>query len=543
MVDKSSHRGLQRSSVPGHGANPRAGRRTLLHALPALLLAGVLPHRAHAALDTSAIERAANDADLHSVLVWQGGRMLFEHYRRSRDKPVGDCFERAVAFGPDVLHDLRSITKSVVALLVGQAVARGEIELAAPVLDFYPPLADLRRDGREGIRISHLLDMASGLAWAETTGTYGSNANDETRLWWDPSPARYILDRPLVAAPGTLWNYNGGHTVLLAEILVQRSGRSLLDLVRADLFEPLGIAHWEWRTGAHRQPLAYAGLRLTPPDLLRLGRLLLGGGTWQGRQVLPAAWVAATLQPSLTVGKGPLRYGHHWWAGQVKHAGRSLPWIAGLGNGGQRLFVVPELDLAVVLTAGAYNSEKIGPIEGALVLQIVAALRYPPCSGRDPRQRRLYAGRVAQRLEDDAVALGQFQQGRELFVARRRIDFEAQADVGDAHRHVLCDAERAAEIAFSLDGDDHRPPGNAHRRGDDIERHAGTRHQRLQQQVTRARFAAVTTGRRMQPRVVTREPGLDAARRPVGQQRAASPTRVGRRCRRLLVARLDRRLQ
>ena len=354
--------------------NPSAGRRTLLQALPALLLAGGLPNRARAALDPSAIERAAADADLHSVLVWQGGRLLFEHYRRSKDKPVGDWFAREVAFAPDVLHDLRSVTKSVVALLVGQAVARGEIDIATPVLDFYPALADLRSGGREDIRLSHLLDMASGLAWSETASTYGSNANDETRLWWDASPARYILDRPLVGAPGTLWNYNGGHTVLLADILVQRSGRGLLELVRTDLFEPLGITIWEWRTGDHRQPLAYAGLRLTPPDLLRLGRLMLAGGNWQGRQVLPAAWVAATLQPSVTIGKGPLRYGHHWWAGQVQHAGRSLPWIAGLGNGGQRLVVVPELDLAVVFTAGAYNSEQIGPIEGALLRRIVASL-------------------------------------------------------------------------------------------------------------------------------------------------------------------------
>jgi CubicO group peptidase (beta-lactamase class C family) len=354
--------------------NHRAGRRSLLRLLPALLLAGGMPKRARAALDPLAIERAAAEADLHSVLVWQGGRMLFEHYRRSRDRPLGDWFAREVTFGPDVLHDMRSISKSVVALLVGQAVARGELDIATPVLDFYPALADLRRDGREAIRLSHLLDMASGLAWSETTGSYGSSANDETRLWWDANPARYILDRQLVAAPGTLWNYNGGHTVLLADILVQRSGRSLLELVRADLFEPLGIARWEWRTGGHGQPLSYAGLRLTPPDLLRLGRLMLAGGVWQGRQVLPAAWVAATMQPSVAIGQGPLRYGLHWWAGQVQHAGRSLPWIAGLGNGGQRLAVIRDLDLAVVFTAGAYNSEQIGPIEGALLRQIVATV-------------------------------------------------------------------------------------------------------------------------------------------------------------------------
>ena len=355
------------------------GRRRVLAALPSLLLMRglmhALPASAEPALDVSAIERAAGEADLHSVLVWRSGSMLIEHYRRSKDKPIGDWFAREVTFGPDVLHDMRSISKSVVALLVGQAVGRGEIDTAAPVLDFYPALSDLRRDGREAIRISHLLDMASGLAWDEATAAYGTSENDETRLWWDPSPARYVLDRPLVAEPGTLWNYNGGHTRLLAEILEQRSGRSLLDLVRTDLFEPLGITRWEWRGGSPRRPLADGGLRLTPPDLLRLGQLVLAGGAWQAREVVPAVWVAASLQPSITIGKGPFRYGRHWWDGLLPHDGRDLAWTAGVGYGGQRLFVVPELDLAVVFTAGAYD-DNYGIVrkEFALFRQIVAAV-------------------------------------------------------------------------------------------------------------------------------------------------------------------------
>ena len=354
------------------------GRRRVLAALPALLLMRGLTHGLPAAaqptLDQSFVERAAAEADLHSVLVWQSGRMLIEHYRRSRDKAIGDWFAREVTFGPDVLHDMRSISKSVVSLLVGQAVGRGEVDTAAPVLDFYPALSELRRDGREAIRISHLLDMASGLAWDEGTAPYGSSANDETRLWSDPSPARYVLDRPLVAEPGTLWNYNGGHTVLLAEILEQRSGRSLLDLARTDLFEPLGITRWEWRGGVPRRPSADGGLRLTSPELLRLGQLLLAGGAWQGRQVVPSAWVAASLRPSITIGNGPFRYGHHWWDGLMRHDGRDLAWTAGVGFGGQRLFVVPELALVVVFTAAAYgDNHAIVLKEFALFRQIVAA--------------------------------------------------------------------------------------------------------------------------------------------------------------------------
>ncbi len=351
-------------------------RRRSLQLLPTLWLAAVLPAHAQPKLDVAAVEQAAGDADLHSVLVWQAGRTVLELYRRSSDKPIGDWFARDVSFGPDVLHDLRSISKSVVALLVGQAVGKGQIDLATPVLDHYPALSDLRSQGREAIRLSHLLEMSSGLAWNETRSPYGARDNDETRLAWDASPARYILDRPVVAPPGTLWNYNGGHTVLLAEILAQRSGRSLLELAGTGLFEPLGITRWEWRSGAHRQPLAYAGLRLTPPDLLRLGQMLLAGGRWNGRQVVPAEWVAASLQPSITIDQGPFRYGHHWWHGQLPHAGGSVAWTAGVGNGGQRLFLVPDLDLAVVFTAGAYGekSEQTGRREYALFRRIVGSV-------------------------------------------------------------------------------------------------------------------------------------------------------------------------
>ena len=118
----------------------------------------------------------------------------------------------------------------------------------------------------------------------------------------------------------------------------------------------------------------YAGLRITPRGLLSLGQLMLGGGLWQGRQLVPAAWVSACLQPVITVGKGPLSYGHQWWSGPVEAAGRTLTWTAGFGNGGQRLFIVPDLDLAVVMTAGQYNSGSIGGQEMRLFRRIVATL-------------------------------------------------------------------------------------------------------------------------------------------------------------------------
>ena len=351
-------------------------KRRLLQILPGLAAATLgLPGRgARAALDSGAIQRAADEADLHSLMVWQRGALLLQHHRRSRDRPVGDWFTREVDFGPDVLHDMRSVSKSVIGLLVGQAVGRGEVRIDEPVLDFFPELSPLRDGARERITVAHLLNMTSGLAWAEAVTTYGTAANDETALWADPAPWRYILDRAVPHTPGTVWNYNGGCTVLLAEIVQRRSGRPWLDLAREHLFTPLGITRWEWRSGAHGKPLPYAGLRLSAADLLGLGRLMLEGGRWQGRPVVPAEWVQATLEPQIVISAAQGGYSQQWWSGTVSREGQSLPSTSALGNGGQRLYLVPALDLAVVFTAGQYNSATIGPAQGRLFRQIVATV-------------------------------------------------------------------------------------------------------------------------------------------------------------------------
>ena len=103
-------------------------------------------------------------------------------------------------------------------------------------------------------------------------------------------------------------------------------------------------------------------------------------GAAPGRQVVPAAWVAATLQPRTTVnistGPGGLQYSRQWWAGTAQAGGKTLAWTAGIGNGGQRLFVLPDLQAVVVMTAGQYqyNSNTIGGTELRLFGQIVAQL-------------------------------------------------------------------------------------------------------------------------------------------------------------------------
>jgi CubicO group peptidase (beta-lactamase class C family) len=321
------------------------------------------------------LERVAGDAsNIHSVVVERRGRLVAELYRRGKDKSIWSLFTREIDFAPTVLHDLRSVSKSVVGLLVGIARQQGKIDVAASPLAYYPSYADLRSPERDAITVEHLLTMSSGLEWHESVTSYGSLANDETRLYWDWKPSRYVLSRPIVAKPGTQFNYNGGGTAVLADIVVRATETPLRDFARTTLFEPLGIHEWEWVADPWLRPLAFAGLRMRPRDLAKIGRMVLAHGEWQGRQVVPADWVAESLRPHIAAGDG-LAYGYQWWTGTVDREGKKLAWSAGFGNGGQRLFIVPELDLTVVITAGAYNDPQIRRAVTEIFRQILAAVR------------------------------------------------------------------------------------------------------------------------------------------------------------------------
>jgi CubicO group peptidase (beta-lactamase class C family) len=96
-------------------------------------------------------------------------------------------------------------------------------------------------------------------------------------------------------------------------------------------------------------------LRLRVTDLAKIGQLVVDGGRWNGTQLLPASWIEQSLTPQIGMDDRLFFYGFHWWLGRSLIGGREIPWAAGIGLGGQRLFVVPSLSLVVVITAGHYT--------------------------------------------------------------------------------------------------------------------------------------------------------------------------------------------
>jgi CubicO group peptidase (beta-lactamase class C family) len=294
---------------------------------------------------------------LHAVAVSRGGSLILEYYGEGRDESIGREFGH-VRFSPDRLHDLRSVTKSIVGLLYGIALDHGLVPAPeAPLVDSFPEYPDLAADpARRRVTVGHALTMTMGFQWDESK-PYTGPENSEIAMEMAADRYRFVLDRPIVADPGSKWIYSGGGVALIGALIERGTEQSIADFARETLFTPLGISNFEWWAGDDGVHSAAAGLRLTTRDLLRIGAMLLDGGRFDGKQVVPAAWIEGSFEGRVRVPDGS-SYGYLWYLGEA-----SMPafpgkkqWVGGMGNGGQRLWLMPQAGLACVVYAGDYNS-------------------------------------------------------------------------------------------------------------------------------------------------------------------------------------------
>jgi CubicO group peptidase (beta-lactamase class C family) len=252
---------------------------------------------------------------------------------------------------------MRSITKSVVSLLYGIALDRGLVPTPdASLLDQFPDHADLVSDAqRAAQRISHVLTMTLGTDWNEDI-PYTDPANSEIMMEQAKDRIRFILERPMIGAPGSRWTYSGGCAALIGALIAKGTGLPLAEFARQTLFEPLGISHVEWAAGEDGSHSAASGLRLRPRDLLRIGEMILGNGEWGGQRIVSAGWLQDSFRPAISTGDG-IDYGRLWWLGEapVPALGGPQNWIGGFGNGGQRLWMMPATGIAMVVMSGNYN--------------------------------------------------------------------------------------------------------------------------------------------------------------------------------------------
>lgn len=268
--------------------------------------------------------------DVHAVVALRHGNVIIERYGEGEDFSWNESLGH-VRFGPDTLHDIRSVTKSVVGLLYGIALAEGRV-----------PAPDEPLHG--DLLVEHALTMTLGIEWDESV-PYTSPANSEIAMEMADDRYAFILSRPSVEPPGTRWAYCGGASALLGMLIARGTGLPLEEFARDRLFAPLGITDFEWMAGRDGVAAAASGLRLRPRDLASIGQLVLD----KGRDIVPASWLDAALQPRVPV-DGEVFYGYQWWIGP--------DWVSGFGNGGQRLMMVPDRGLVIAVNDGAYDREQ-----------------------------------------------------------------------------------------------------------------------------------------------------------------------------------------
>ena len=327
---------------------------------------------------TRAIERQQYP-NVHALLIVKDERLVYERYFAGTDVRRGVGPLGHVVFDDTTRHDLRSITKSVTSALVGIAIDAGLLgSIDQPVFDLFPEHADLATPEKRRTTLRHLLTMSSGLAWNEAV-SYADTSNDERRMNRSTDPVRFVLGRPLADAPGTVFNYSGGSSQLLAAAVQRAARRPLLDYAREVLFGPLGITDVEWVHDSSDVPSAASGLRMRPVDLAKFGLLYLDQGRWHGRQVIPAAWVEATRTRQLDLPAADSDGGRHgytlqWWHSVFATARGEIEVLTAAGNGGQNIFVVPEFGMVVTILGGRYDAGDF-LTEDILLDHVIGSLR------------------------------------------------------------------------------------------------------------------------------------------------------------------------
>ncbi|WP_052380729.1 serine hydrolase domain-containing protein [Paenibacillus camerounensis] len=269
---------------------------------------------------------------MHSMLVVRNGKLIFERYYGN--------------YHAGMLNDLRSATKSIVSLLTGIAIGRGDMsgtDLA--VSDTLRSYLHGRSDPQlMRLTLQHLLTMTSGFRWI-TGSRLGEPLvrNLQRSRRWVP----FILNLPLDAENTGCFQYRSSDSHLLPAILSECTGQDAFSYAGQHLFGPLGITHAAWLPSPEGHSMGHIGLYLTSRDIAKLGSCLLSGGLHEGRPLIPQGWLEQAFRKQTDGYPAYGDYGYQFWNGRIC----GQPYVLAHGHGGQQLWLLPELDAAIVFTA------------------------------------------------------------------------------------------------------------------------------------------------------------------------------------------------
>jgi CubicO group peptidase (beta-lactamase class C family) len=245
-------------------------------------------------------------------------------------------------FSSDSKHIIHSCTKSIISSLIGIAIEEGYIQsVGKPVLDFFPERTVAHLDAnKEAMTLEHVLTMSTGL---ECRDSYLYRWRGLRQMRQSQDWIQFMLGLPMAEEPGTRFEYCNGASFLLSAIIQETTGMSALEFAEKHLFGPLGISDVDWPSNPQGITIGWGELCMRPHDMAKIGYLYLNKGQWDGKQIVPSAWVEASTRKhnSATLQDG---YGYQWW---VSDNGVYMA----LGYAGQFIFVIPEQGLVVAFTS------------------------------------------------------------------------------------------------------------------------------------------------------------------------------------------------
>jgi Beta-lactamase len=246
------------------------------------------------------------------------------------------------------LHSMQSVSKTVTSVIIGIAMTRGDFKATVdtPVLHFFDPAKVKNIDDRKRrMTLKHVLTMTTGLKWNEDV-PYDDPTSDSSIMEATDDWVQYVMDKPMAAEPGTVFNYSSGASELLAYIFQKETGQDIEKYGEKYLFAPLAIDHY-WKRTYLGVIDTEGGLYLRDADLAKIGYLYLHDGMWDGKRIVSHEWVQQSRTPFIDAGVH-YKYGYKWWL-YILPDKKSYAWTC-LGFGGQRLMVFPEENLLVVTT-------------------------------------------------------------------------------------------------------------------------------------------------------------------------------------------------
>jgi CubicO group peptidase (beta-lactamase class C family) len=287
-----------------------------------------------------------NQIPIHSLLIVRNGYVVLDAY--------------FYPFQEGQVHDMASTTKSITSTLVGIAIGQHKLSsVHQPVLSLFPERNISNRDEwKDRMAVEHLLTMTSGLDCHPDQAEITLREMTQSKNW-----VQFMLDRPMMAQPGSKFEYCSGGMHLLSGIISETTGSSALEFARREFFQPLGIEDVIWPSDPQSVSTGWGDLHLRPRDMAKIGYLWLHQGRWEGRQIVPAEYIQAATRAHSHPSRGDVEYGYGFW----EYPQRNPSEYEALGRGGQRITVTPAENRIVVFTGGGFEPGDIGKFIGASI--------------------------------------------------------------------------------------------------------------------------------------------------------------------------------